>query len=175
MNPFDVAVTLTLGTMRRVIASRDLARALDLPRLPAQLLAVLFSLDPEAVVHSSSTREKGVGGRERSPLPGTDGFQDSLSGPFVPGGEAGGLGDEGEGRGRTGAVDNSTERLADYLASALRDEKSTTWFLLVAKIVPREVIRDALTRALDVPSRDVRRSRAAIFTALVRPYVTRRP
>jgi len=69
-------------------------------------------------------------------------------------------------------VDNNIERVAAHLASALRDEKSIVFFRLVARAVPREVIRDALTRALDAQS--VRRSRGAIFAHLVRPHLPRR-
>lgn len=66
-------------------------------------------------------------------------------------------------------VDNDIERVAAHLASALRDEKSIAYFRLVARAVPREVIRDALARALD--ARSVRRSRAALFAHLVRPHL----
>lgn len=66
-------------------------------------------------------------------------------------------------------VDNEVERVATHLASALRDEKSIAYFRLVARVLPREVICDALTRALD--ARSVRRSRGALFAHLVRPHL----
>jgi hypothetical protein len=66
-------------------------------------------------------------------------------------------------------VDSDAERIAAHLACALRDEKSLDYFRLVARAVPREVIRDALARALD--ARSVRRSRGALFAHLVRPYM----
>jgi len=92
-------------------------------------------------------------------------------------GGAGGR-DEGEGEGASQAGDNhrtadDIERIAAHLASALRDEKSIVFFRLVARAVPREVIRDALTRALDAQS--VHRSRSALFVHLVRRYLPQRP
>lgn len=78
--------------------------------------------------------------------------------------EEGGPGEEGSPH-----VDNPLH-VADYLANRLDDEKSLAFYKLVASL-PREVIRDALMRALDVPARDIRRSRAAIFASLVRPHL----
>ncbi len=78
-----------------------------------------------------------------------------------------------DGRARRGqAVD--TQCLADYLAKRLDDEKSLAFYQLVARRVPREVVQEALTRALDVPRKDVRRSRAALFTSIVREHLPRR-
>lgn len=73
---------------------------------------------------------------------------------------------------RATPVDSDIERLAAHLAAALRDEKSIAFFRIVARAVPREVIRDALVRALDAAS--VRRSRGALFAHLVRPHLPRR-
>jgi hypothetical protein len=83
--------------------------------------------------------------------------------------------DEGETEGVSQTVDGSPadiERIAAHLASALRDERSLDYFRLVARAVPGEVIRDALSRALD--ARSVRRSRAALFVHIVRPHLPRR-
>jgi hypothetical protein len=77
---------------------------------------------------------------------------------------------EGDGGSRTAPSVDDSERLADYLATRLGDEKSLAFYGLVARSVPREVIGDALGRALDVPRHNVRRSRAALFTALIRPH-----
>ena len=70
---------------------------------------------------------------------------------------------------RSGSTDDDPERVAAHLASALRDEKSIAFFRIVARAVPREVIRDALTRALD--ARSIRKSRGALFAHIVRPYL----
>jgi hypothetical protein len=70
-----------------------------------------------------------------------------------------------------GAVDSQC--FADYLSRRFGDEKSLAFYELVVARVPREVVHDALVRALEVPQRDIRRSRAALFTALVRPHLLR--
>jgi hypothetical protein len=67
-------------------------------------------------------------------------------------------------------VDNP-EQLAAYLATKLSDEKSIAWYRMVARRVDHNIIRDALMRALDIPARDLRRSRGAVFTAIVRPHL----
>jgi hypothetical protein len=63
------------------------------------------------------------------------------------------------------------EKTACYLADRLDDGNSLAFYRLVAEHVPTEVIRDSLTRALDLPAANVRRSRAAYFTSLVRPHL----
>jgi len=78
-----------------------------------------------------------------------------------------------EGRGGRGRAVDSSKCFADYLARRLRDEKSTAWYQLVVRVVPREVVQDALARTLDAPRRDIRRSRAALFTSIVLPHVRR--
>jgi hypothetical protein len=59
------------------------------------------------------------------------------------------------------------------LADKLGDTKSMAFFRRVAEVVPAEVIRDALVRALDLRPSDVRRSRAAYFTSLIMPHLRR--
>jgi len=85
--------------------------------------------------------------------------------------------DEGEGEGVSETGDNpgpaaDIERIAAHLAFALRDEKSIAFFRIVARAVPREVIRDALTRALDACS--IRKSRGALFAHIVGPNLRQR-
>jgi hypothetical protein len=63
---------------------------------------------------------------------------------------------------------------ASYLADRLDDAKSFAWYRMVVSQVPRSVVEAALVRALDVPARSVRKSRAAIFTSLVRHHVRSR-
>jgi len=65
-------------------------------------------------------------------------------------------------------VDNSPEALASLLADRLHDWKSHAFYRQLARSLPEPVIRDLLTRALDVPERDIRRSRGALFTTLAR-------
>jgi hypothetical protein len=76
--------------------------------------------------------------------------------------------------GKEGCFNPEVERTACYLADRLDDSKSLAFYRRVAASVPAEVIRDALTRALDLRPANVRRSRAAYFTSLVRPYLQHR-
>ncbi len=76
-------------------------------------------------------------------------------------------------RGREGGADTAAdvERIAVHLADRLADWKSLAFFRLVARSVPEQEIHRALRLALDIPRSEVRRSRAAYFTALVRPFL----
>jgi hypothetical protein len=79
--------------------------------------------------------------------------------------------DEGcRGEGAAG-VDNAVEQVAHVLADSLADLKSLDWYRQVARTVPLDVIRAALGAALELPRRQVRRSRGSYFTAIVRPHV----
>lgn len=171
-NAFDLAVTLSLGSTRRAVPALELARLLGLPELPAQLLAVLLGQVPEAVIHSPSTV---AGEHERDFLSSeTNGNSNLRFRTFSDSGE-----EELEASRAAcelavlNAAGSSTDakRLAGYLADRLDDRKSLAFYALVASVVPREVVSAALASAIDLPARDVRRSRAAYFTAIVRPYV----
>jgi len=89
-----------------------------------------------------------------------------------------GLGDaRGKGRRRRGATGNSLVDIrckALILARQLDDERSLAFYQCAVREVPEHIIRDALTRSLDVPRRDVRRSRAALFTSIIRPLLPKR-
>ena len=78
------------------------------------------------------------------------------------------LWNRGECRGEEGAgLANHSEALATYLAERLHDWRSLAFYRKVARSLPEEVVRDALSRALDVPRHAIRRSRAAYFTTLI--------
>ena len=76
--------------------------------------------------------------------------------------------------GREGPFRPEVEKMACYLADRLEDGKSLAFYRRVAASLPVEVIREALTRALDLRAANVRRSRAAYFTSLVQPHLQRR-
>jgi hypothetical protein len=81
---------------------------------------------------------------------------------------------EGRAKGKGGAArKQAAERTASYLADKLGDSKSLAFFRRAADVLPPEVIRDALVRALDLRSSDVRRSRAAYFTSIIMPHLRR--
>ena len=66
----------------------------------------------------------------------------------------------------------SSERFAQYLAGALagRDAvRNLAFYRLVARVVPRHIAQDALTRALDAQA--VRKSRAHLFAFLIREHL----
>ncbi len=147
-NPFDLVVTLDVGKHRRVITAREVAHELGDPSLAVRLVAL--ALGP-AVHHAPAASEA------------------STEAPRVT---RNALETNTNTRTRY-AIDQSEtdepERVAAHLASELRDEKSIAFFHVVARAVPREVIRDALMRALSAKS--IRRSRAALFVHIVRPYL----
>jgi hypothetical protein len=119
-----------------------------------------------------STREGGLQGGEHLPEIPDNAFCNCRNAFGEEGeGREKGVWGKREDRGERGQAVESFECFADYLARRLRDEKSTAWYQLVVRAVPREVVQGALTRALDVPRRDIRRSRAALFTAIVKPHL----
>jgi hypothetical protein len=68
-------------------------------------------------------------------------------------------------------VDSDGDGFASYLADALADAKSLAWYRKVVATLPREVVQDAFARARDARREDIRRSRAALFTSIVRPLM----
>ena len=60
------------------------------------------------------------------------------------------------------------------LAQKLNDEKNLAFYKFVVRRLPEEIIRDALMRALDVPQRNIRRSRGALFASIVAPDLNAR-
>ena len=72
---------------------------------------------------------------------------------------------------KDGILRPEIEKTACYLADRLDDGNSLAFYRLVAEHVTSEIIRNSLTRALDLPAANVRRSRAAYFTSLVRPHL----
>lgn len=163
MNPLVPRITLELGGHRRTVLASTLATRLAETDVHAAVTGLLFGSEPS--LSDGEARGKGSEGDPSFPV--TNEEKESLS-PFVPG-------EEGKGcRGREEEANPSA--LAAHLADALDDSHSLAFYQLVARSVPPEAIRDALTRALDLRPQDVRRSRAAYFTALVRPLLpVRRP
>jgi hypothetical protein len=159
-NPFDLVVTLEIGTSRRVVTAREIAHELGDPSLAVRLVALALgsAVSPARAASEASAEAPRV---TRNALEintstrtryAADPVLESLTEPTVR--------------------DDDPERVAAHLASALRDEKSIAFFRIVARAVPREVIRDALTRALD--AQNIRKSRSALFVHIVRPHLPRR-
>jgi hypothetical protein len=86
----------------------------------------------------------------------------------------GGAGGKRERRGRTNAESVDKSWMPQMLAEKLRDEKNLAFYKFVVRRLPEEIIRDALMRALDVPQRNIRRSRGALFASIVAPHLNAR-
>lgn len=149
--PHDLAlrVVLELGSRRVETDAQELEALLAVPGLAGRLLALVLG-------------ERGGGGSERLPLPPET--LERFSEKRCVGGQGRGLGKPSGGT----AVDN----FAGYLADALDDRKSLAWYRKVVAELPHEVVRDAFVRARDTRREDIRRSRAALFTSIVRPLLT---
>lgn len=144
-NPFDLVVTLEIGQRRRVVTAREIAHELGDPSLAVRLVAL--ALRPAASEASTEAPRVTRNALEINTSTRTR-YATDQSEPDEP------------------------ERVAAHLASALRDDKSIAFFRIVARAVPREVISDALTRALD--AQNIRRSRSALFVHIVRPHLPHR-
>lgn len=170
-------VTITRGTARAVWSARELEAAFRIPGLAARLTELLRS----PALHSSSGEAREGFGEDVKGFPGFPETQNASKEILEGRSERSGNGEGPEGLSSSPAratpialADNDIERVAAHLASALRDEQSIVFFRLVARAVPREVIRDALMRALDAPRESVRRSRGALFAHIVGPHLPRR-
>ncbi len=88
-------------------------------------------------------------------------------------GEVGGEGSRGEAGEAGAAVEAMIAWLAHELARRLGDPGSLAFYRLVAATVPLRVVRSALDLALELSPREVRVSRGAYFTSLVRPHLAK--
>jgi hypothetical protein len=159
-NPFNLVVTLELGQKRRVVTAREIAHELGDPGLAVRLVALALgpAVSPARAASEASSEAPRV---TRNALEiNTSTRTRYAAGPTL------------ESVAQATVPEDDPERVAAHLASALRDEKSIAFFRIVARAVPREVIRDALTRALD--AQNIRKSRSALFVHIVRPHLPHR-
>lgn len=159
----DLEITLVRAGRTCALTGAELAQLLDSPGIVIRLAAVLYSRSRPVTGNGGAT-EKGEAvrqeeGNERS------GMENVL-------GQRSFGWDESKGK-RVSTRGQAAERTASYLADKLGDPKSMAFFRRVAEILPPEVIRDALVKALDLRPSDVRRSRAAYFTSLIMPHLRR--
>lgn len=149
---FALKVSVALGKRRIDLDARELARRTGDPSLPGALAAML--------IHPQSVHEEGGEGvGVASPPTETVTVLDQ---PFQNQTVRGREGGPGETQGR------ELELRAMALADALCDPSSLAFFRRVVETVSPELIREALVAALDVPRRELRRSRGAYFTAVLR-------
>ena len=155
-NPFDLVVTLELGERRRVLTAREIAHALGDPGLAVRLVALAVGAAASVGQLPGPSPDEAIR-VTRNAFQETNSTRTHNATPNAPGARD--------------LIDLEPERVAGYLASALRDEKSIAFFQVVTRSVPREVVSDALERALN--ARNIRKSRGALFAHIVRPYLPR--
>ena len=157
----DLQITLARAGRTCTIAGAELAKLVGSPGLVIRLAAVLYSRGFAAGREGTT----GVGGATRQEETNERNGKNINLKPrsFRDGGSKG-----------EGGLRPEAERTACYLADRLDDGKSLAFYRLVAASVPAEVIREALTRALDLKAANIRRSRAAYFTSLIRPHLRHR-
>jgi len=98
--------------------------------------------------------------------------QEALEKGIVEKGDARGKGRKGKGAANAPAVDKSW--MSQMLAEKLKDERNLAFYKFVVRRLPEHLIRDALTRALDTPLRNIRRSRGALFASILSPHLKTR-
>ena len=86
----------------------------------------------------------------------------------------GGAGGKRERKGATNAKAVDKPWMPNMLAQKLNDEKNLAFYKFVVRRLPEEIIRDALMRALDVPGKNIRRSRGALFASIMAPHLKAR-
>jgi hypothetical protein len=95
--------------------------------------------------------------------------QEAFGEKIVEKGDARGEGRKRRGRANAESVDKSW--MPQMLAEKLHDEKNLAFYKFVVRTLPEDIVRDALMRALDVPQRNIRRSRGALFASIVAPQL----
>ncbi len=85
-----------------------------------------------------------------------------------------GAGGKREGKGSLSHAAVDKPWMPGMLAAKLNDERNLAFYKFVVRRLPEDVIRDALTRALDTPLRNIRRSRGALFASILSPHLKNR-
>ncbi len=137
--------------------------------------AHLRDLLPTPESFSNNREKRGKGGNSQLQLfPEENAIntyaQEALGKDWVKGDARG----ERERRGRNNAESVDKAWLPHMLAQKLDDERNLDFYKFVVRRLPEEIIRDALMRALDVPQRNIRRSRGALFASIVAPELKAR-
>ncbi len=187
-SPFSLRITIDLGARRRVLGAAEIATLLHDPGLPGRLYALLHA--SPGVVHNpvhnlpSSLASSGEGGtlrrgEERPVSTDTDmngsgndrKKSTSFSDSFIPErDEVGGKGCRGR-AGEEGSLEPLVDKIALHLAAALDDDRSLRFLRRIANEVPLRTMRWALGIALELEPGEIRKSRAAYFTTLIRPHL----
>jgi hypothetical protein len=155
-------VTVARGPVRTVFTPAELETRLGIPGLGARF---------RELVASREEKPLGVGGSKQSGLSPNANAVTEISGTALA------LALEGSGEPSEGVVTATapnTEAFARYLAQTFGDTnlRSLPFYRLVTRTVPRHIVLDALQRAKD--AQDVRKSRAHLFSFLVRGHLPKR-
>jgi hypothetical protein len=154
----DLQITLSRASRTCTVTGAELAKLVDSPGMVIRLAAVLYSRTrPVTGNGESSSHDEMNEGNGTADILG----QRSFGWDERPRGDG------------VSARAQAAERTASYLADKLGDRKSMAFFRRAAEVLPPEVIRDALVKALDLRPSDVRRSRAAYFTSIIMPHLRR--
>lgn len=164
-----LSVEIRLGMQRVVLSAAELERQLALPGLADRLLSLLQQHD------ESGEREPTEGSKQVSLSPIANADQNIPTALALKGKEGCG---EPWGNASPNAVDKFQENgegFARYLAQTLGDTtlQNIRHYRRIVRLVPRHLILDALGRAKD--AQDVRKTRAHLFTHLVKPHLPVRP
>ena len=160
----DLEITLSRSGRTCTLTGAELARIFDSPGIVIRLASVLYSRSRPSTEKDGSMVKEGAGRQvETSEQNGRKNALGQSSFGWVEGSRAE----------RVPTRDQAAEKTASYLADELGDPKSMAFFRRVAEVLPPEVIRDALARALDLRPPNIRRSRAAYFTSLIMPHLRR--
>jgi hypothetical protein len=160
----DLEITLARAGRTCTLTGAELAKLVDSPGMVIRLAAVLYSRTrPVTGKEGDSGKGEVVRQEETRERNGTEN---------VLGQRSFGWDESAKGEGIS-AHAQAAERTASYLADKLGDRKSLAFFRRAVEVLPPEVIRDALVRALDLRPTDVRRSRAAYFTSIIMPHLRR--
>ena len=160
----DLQITLARSGRTCTLTGAELAKLVDSPGMVIRLAAVLYSRT-RPVDWKEGVSAKGEVDRQGKAHEGNGTGnilgQRSFAWDVGPGGD--------------GVLDRAqaVERTARYLADKLGDRKSMVFFRRASEVLPPEVIRDALVKALDLRPSEVRRSRAAYFTSIIMPHLRR--
>jgi hypothetical protein len=159
MNPIsDIAITIEFGQRRRVVAPETLAQALGCAEIRRSLLRLVLGKEGKGEERVQNGSENEFNNFQRNNY---ESFHSSF-GSFER--DRGSRGEE-----VIHTVESAAQRIAEALTTAFTDEKSSRFYRRVAEYVPLTVVRGALRSTFELTPREIWRSRAAYFTACVKP------
>lgn len=162
-------VTIRRGPAQAVLSPEELELRLGVPGLGAQLLELAVGAEQGRELEA----ERGRGSSNQVSGSTNANADRNFSTALAFQGKD--TSEESPEPARATGVDNGNESFARYLAQALGDTtyRNIAFYRKAVRTVPRHVLLDALGRAKD--ARDIRKSRAQLFTFLVRDHMPKGP